>query len=181
MVKDKAGYDLQQLKFRDRHQDGLSWDMVKVTAERKARERVRSKPDKRLFDAMTPEQEEAFYKIAYASHILTAGLGFKIMRYEDIPRSIGQGLDEDALNLARYKAWRRLCQMRHISGLMAEDVIVYGLSLRESDEGRKMRHGTARTNLFKCLEAWHDVTDRQIRDILETDKNPLDKTGIIRT
>lgn len=173
------GYDWQQLKFRDQH-GGLSWDEVKVTAERRARERVRSSPDKRLFDSMTVQQDEAFRQIGLAKMLETNGVGFRVMRFEDTGRQTGEAAEKDsqALLVAHYRVWRRECQRQRISGLMAEDVIVYGLSLRESDEGRRMRNGTAKANLFKCLDAWWDVRSGDTAALIEgLEKKMLDKSG----
>lgn len=176
------GYDLQQLKFRDRQNGGLEWDTTRLTADKQLKERVRSKPDKRLFDSMTVEQETAFLKIQTAHSIFNSGLGAKVQRYEDSGKTTGSGdIEAGAILMAHYKAWRDECQQRGHSGLMAEDVIVLGLSLRESDESRKMRNGTARTNLDACLDAWWTVRPEAVEAKLgDTIKNVLDRSGSIR-
>lgn len=160
--------DLYRLKnYRGQHHGGLGWDYVKITNERTAKARLRSKPDKRLFDSMEPHHEVAFMRIKAAHMLLTRGMGFSTMRLDGGSSGTGPGaVEAGATLMAHYRAWRDLCKARHISGLMAEDVIVAGFSLNESDTERKMRKGTAKDNLFKCLQAWHDVTDEDIQAAL---------------
>lgn len=177
-----AAYDWQQLNFRDRQRGGLTWDMVRITAERQGKERIRARPDKRIFDAMTVEQEAAFCKIQTAYSVKTNGIGYKVQRFEDTGKVTGAGNVEYGAGLiAHYKAWRTLCQQRGISGLMAEDVIVFGLTLGESDAARAMRKGTAKENLFRCLDAWGDVREGDVQTILDgVLKKPLTSRGRIR-
>lgn len=166
------GYDFQQLKFRDRQNGGLEWDATRYTADKQLKERVRSKPDKRLFEAMTVDQETAFVKIQAAHSIMNSGLGAKIQRYDDGGKVTGSGdVESGAVLLGHYRAWREMCQKRGISGLMAEDVIIWGDSPHASDVGRKMAHGTAKKNLLACLDAWWLVDRHAVKASL---KMPLD-------
>lgn len=173
---------LPELAFREQHHGGLGWEMRKLTNDRSVRARVRSNPDIKLMDSMDVDQEIAFNSIKRAHDILNAGLGAKVQNFHDGGKVSGTGSVEfGATLLAHYKAWRELCRVRGISGLMAEDVIIWGLSLRESDETRQMRKGTARSNLFKCLDAWLDVRDGDIKTILSGRmEKPLDRSGVTK-
>lgn len=149
------GYDYSQIMFRNQH-GGVQWDKVKVSSSRSKNERLRSSPDKRLFDALDGAQEGAFYKIAQAHQIMTNGLGAKIQGYGHV--SGGQGDIEYGAELLRhYKLWHTLCKQRYVSPIMALDVIVFGLSLKDTDEKHKFQHGTAKKNLIQCLDFWGEI------------------------
>lgn len=146
------GYDYVQLNQRSRH-GGLTWEEVRLTAERSVKERLRSTTDKRLLDAMTPKQEKAFFNIATAHAIINAGMGAKGTDYARVKGGSGD-VDYGAALTVRYKEWVPKCKAKYVSHLMALDIIVMGMSLNESDQFRKMRHGTAKQNLMNCLDLW---------------------------
>lgn len=150
------GYDLQQLKHRDKQEGGLGWDKLKVTHARTSMTRVRNKQDMRLFKAMDAMQEEAFIQIRTAHAIMTNGLGAKTQKFDLGGVSTGD-IMAGALLLKRYKEWRDYCKALYISALMAEDMIILGMSCDASDKERRMMHGTAKKNLLVCLAAWHKV------------------------
>lgn len=152
----QEGYDYQQLKHRDKHDGGVGWDKLKVTHARTSLTRVRNRQDMRLFKAMDAMQEEAFIQIRTAHAILTNGLGVKTQKFELSGVSTGD-IMAGALLLKRYKEWREYCKGLHISPLMAEDIIIQGMGPRQSDDLRKMLHGTAMKNLLVCLNAWQKV------------------------
>lgn len=157
---DAPGYDYSRLhKFRDRHAGGIGWEMGKLTNERQARLRLRSKPDIKFFKMLgeEPMRIEAYLKIQVAHQIMNAGLGVKVQNFEGIG---GKGLgdiEHGAVLLAHYSAWKELCKVRYISALMAEDMIILNMSLRDSDATRRMMTGTAKKNLLACLDAWFEV------------------------
>lgn len=151
------GYDWQVLRHRDKHRGGIGWEMVKVTHERTAQERLRAAPDRRLLAAMDVWQGEAFLLVAKAHGLLNAGLG---MQAQDMARVKGASLHDPAYSFAlleHYKAWKEFCKLRYLSPMMAEDVVVGGMSPHESDRLRKMKNGTAKKNLLDCLSAWWEV------------------------
>lgn len=150
------GYDLQQLKHRDKQDGGLGWDKLKVTHARTSMTRVRSKQDMRLFKAMDAMQEGAFLQIETAHRILNQGLGMKTQKFELGGQSVGD-IMAGALLIKRYKDWKAYCKTKHISALMAEDIIILGMSCDASDKERRMMHGTAKKNLLVCLDAWQRV------------------------
>lgn len=147
------GYDYQQLKHRDKHDGGVTWDKLKVTHARTKLTRVRSRQDVRLFKAMDPMQEAAFTAIQTAHGILTAGLGMKGMSFDLGGKGTGD-IESGALLLAKYNRWRDECKRQYISPLMAQDIIVEGMSFMASDRLRQMRNGTSKENLLKCLSVW---------------------------
>lgn len=153
---DMDGYDYQQLRHRDKHDGGVTWDKLKVTHARTKMERVRSKQDVRLFKAMDAQQEEAFIQIRTAHGIVNDGLGMKTQKFELGGKSTGD-IMAGALLIAKYLRWKTYCKERYISPLMAEDVIVLGMSCNASEKERKMKHGAALTNLLACLDAWQKV------------------------
>lgn len=150
------GYDLQQLKHRDKQDGGLGWDKLKVTHARTALTRVRNKQDMRLFKAMDAMQEEAFIQIRTAHSIVTQGLGAKTQRFDLGGANTGD-IMAGALLIKRYREWRDYCKRLYISALMAEDIIVLGLSCDASEKERRMGHGAAKKNLLACLDAWEKV------------------------
>lgn len=154
---DAFGYDYSRLhQFRDKHHGGIGWEYGKMTHERQAKLRLRSKPDIKFYRMLTGMQESALHKIQTAHQILNAGLGAKVQNFEAGGKGTGD-IEHGAMLIIHYKSWKELCKKRHISALMAEDIIILNMSLRESDKARRMGTGTAKGNLLKCLDAWYEV------------------------
>lgn len=154
-MSELPGYDYQVLLKRNQH-GGIVEDKVRGGVVK----RYRSTPDAKLFDAMDGQQEMAFHNISTAYQIRTHGLGARIGKYGDFIGATGPGDIEDGAELLRkYDAWHTACKgaPRHLSPLMALDVIVYGLTLAETDEKHTFLHGTALKNLLACLTVWGDV------------------------
>lgn len=151
-------FQAQLQRWRGQHEDGLSWDLVRMGAERKGRERLRSTPDRRLFDALTAEQLEAYLAIGRAWSLMTAGLGAKVQHYGLAARGASLGdADHGAGLLRRYSAWRAYCaQHRHDAGL-ALAVIAEGYTLRSAARKSRKDPRTIRECLLACLDGWREV------------------------
>lgn len=148
-------FQAQLQRWRGQHDDGLSWDMLRMGAERKAAERLRATPDRRLFDSMTAEQTEAYRLIERAYAILTAGMGTKAQSYEIVDGGRGGGdVERGAGLMVLYTEWRGYCDGQRLDANMALDVIAGGYSVRAAARLRRRDPRTIRENLMACLDAW---------------------------
>ncbi len=144
------GYDYQILLKRNQH-GGISEDRVRGNVVK----RYRASADVKLFKCMDGAQEGAFHEICKAYEMRTAGLGARISKYGDEIRATSGGdMEYGKELLLRYDAWHMACKKAYISALMAIDVIVFGMSLRDTDAKHKFMHGTAKKNLISCLNLW---------------------------
>lgn len=148
-------FQAQLQRWRGQHDDGLSWDMVRMGAERKAAERLRATPDRKLFDSMTAMQLEAHRLIAKAYGIITAGMGTKAQSYEVVDGGRGMGdVERGAGLMILYTDWRGYCNAQRLDAEMALDVIAGGYSIRAAARHRSKDPRTIRENLMACLDAW---------------------------
>ena len=145
-------YDFSQILFRNQH-GGVQWDKVKLTGEKSVNHRLRSSQDKRLFDAMTSEQEAAYCAVNAAFMLLTNGLGARIANYGHVTGGTGN-LEYGAELIARYKDWHSICRRRKLNANMALKIIVDGLSCSQSDKQHHIRNGMSKVNLLGCLNLW---------------------------
>ncbi len=147
-------------RFRGQHDDGLAWDLIRVQGERKGQERLRSKADSRLFDAMDPDQLRAYLAIGSAFRTLTAGLGATTLRYGAAQPAAATGSEDPEWLpglLLRYGDWRTACKRDRLDADMAVDVIAGGHTLRSAALQRRKCLRSVRKQLFAALDLWNAV------------------------
>jgi hypothetical protein len=112
--------------------------------------------DRRLWESLTPAQQDAAAEIARACETMSRGLGFSQSDWQRVPGARGAsniGTLHGRL-IRGYVEWSRLCQKEKISHAMIVDVLVFGLSLRQSDRERRVKKGFSRSNLLAGLRVY---------------------------
>lgn len=147
------GYDAQQLKYRSYHDEGLSWDLVRIGL-RTIQARLRVIADKKLIESLDSQQQEAMYLIAAAYNMITNGLGIKTCTWLQTP-STGHGdIHKGAALQADYFRWFANCDRNRLDPRMVLNTVADGLSLREIDRKYRQSRGKAKHNLAMCLDLW---------------------------
>jgi len=124
----------------------------KISAERQQVRCQRRIVDARLWDAMTPAQQDAALDIARAFETMGRGLGYAGSDWERIPGGGGHNIAEAQSRLINfYIDWTKHCHKNRISHALIIDVLVFGFSCRAVDRDRRNRTGTCRQNLMAGL------------------------------
>lgn len=129
---------------------------VQTTHNRKTQRSMRRIVDARLWEAMTPPQQDAALEIAMAAHLATLGIGFKtspsgMQRIESSP---GNQTDRQAALISFYFSWAKTCKRERLSAACILDILLFGKSCRQVDKERKIRNGSARHNLIEGLKLY---------------------------
>jgi hypothetical protein len=132
---------------------------VRLTAERQAHTSQRRITDARLWDAMTPAQQDAAIEIAIAFEVMGRGIGYTLSNWQRLPGSSGQSnVSEAHARLVKfYIDWARTCGRRHISHAMIIDVLCFGFSCRMLDHDRRQKTGATRENLMQGLALYCEL------------------------
>ncbi|MBW7911411.1 MAG: hypothetical protein H3C49_09125 [Alphaproteobacteria bacterium] len=109
--------------------------------------------DARLWDAMSPAQQDAALQIAMAFETMGRGLGYVTSDWQRIPGAGGTGNvgAAHARLVHGYIEWTKQCHREKISHAMIIDILVFGASCRQQDLDRRLRRGNARKNLMDGL------------------------------
>lgn len=109
--------------------------------------------DARLWDAMSPAQQDAALQIAEAFETMGRGLGYVTSDWQRIPGASGAGNAGAAHSrlIHGYVEWTKQCHREKISHAMIIDILVFGFSCRQQDRDRRLRSGSARKNLMDGL------------------------------
>jgi len=110
--------------------------------------------DARLWEAMTPPQQDAAVEIAKAYETMGRGLGYIASDWQRIPGSrshAGNIADAHSRLINRYIDWTKACHREKISHSMIIDILAFGFSCRALDRDRRQRRGTSRQNLLDGL------------------------------
>lgn len=109
--------------------------------------------DARLWDAMSPTQQDAALQIAEAYETMGRGLGYVTSDWQRIPGASGVGNAGAAHSrlIHGYIEWTKQCHREKISHAMIIDILVFGFSCRQQDRDRRLRRGSARKNLMDGL------------------------------
>lgn len=109
--------------------------------------------DARLWDAMSPAQQDAALQIAEAFETMGRGLGYVSSDWQRIPGAGGPGGAGAAHSrlIHGYVEWTKQCHREKISHAMMIDILVFGFSCRQQDRDRRLRSGSARKNLMDGL------------------------------
>lgn len=127
---------------------------LRVSAERHEVRCQRRIVDARLWDSMTPPQQDAALEIAKAYETMGRGLGYISSDWQRIPgsgRFAGNIADAHSRLINRYIDWTKACHKEKISHSMIIDILAFGFSCRALDRDRRQRSGTSRQNLLDGL------------------------------
>jgi hypothetical protein len=126
---------------------------LKISAERQQVRCQRRIVDARLWDAMTPVQQDAALEIARAYETMGRGLGYAASDWARIPGGSGShNMAEAQSRLVNfYIDWTKACHKNAVSHALIIDVLVFGFSCRAVDRDRRQRAGTCRQNLMQGL------------------------------
>lgn len=132
---------------------------VRVTADRKQEQSQRRIVDARLWEQMTPPQQDAALEIAAAFEMMGRGLGYVTSNWARIPgcRGPSSATEIHGRMINMYVAWAEACAKRKISHSMVLDVLCYGHSCRAVDRDRRLKNGSARENLMKGLALYCEL------------------------
>lgn len=116
--------------------------------------------DARLWDSLTPPQQDAALEIAATYQRFSGSLGYKMMDPHRLPGG-QKSPDDPSVHqthiLSLYFDWAKTCQKQKHSHAMTVDILVFGHSCRQVDKERRQRRGTARQNLVDCLNLYCDL------------------------
>ena len=128
---------------------------VRLTGSKVTTIARRRKSDARLWDAMSPHQQEAATAIARTFEQITAGSGAKAQTYDRSGKS-GYIAPSTAQIEAQedYWRWAKLVQVEKLSHAAVVDILILGDSCRMVDSSRHKRKGWAIENLLACLNSY---------------------------
>lgn len=125
-----------------------------IARKEAARRRI---SDARLWDRLTPAQQDAAREIAIAFESISRGLGYAAVNLERLPGAKGDasGALECAERLMHgYHEWTKRCAQARVSHSLVIDVVVFGFSCRALDRDGRARRGMARKNLGRGLDIY---------------------------
>ncbi len=130
--------------------------MVKLDQTRLTQMCRRRKPDARLMEALSPEQDAAMDAIGAAFRIISEGMGAGVMRYGEqtdrgVASSSADAEDRRQRIVSRYFEWGAKCIPNGVSHAAIMDIIAYGASPNRVDCDRKKGRGWAKANLMDGL------------------------------
>ncbi|TVQ82561.1 MAG: hypothetical protein EA357_08895 [Micavibrio sp.] len=131
---------------------------TRMSATRKTETHRRRITDARLWQAMSPFQQNAALAVEQAFRLMSRGLGYRISA-PDKPRTGSPypadcGSARDGEKIALYFQWAERCKTEKLNHAAAVDILIYGKSCRAVDRVRHMRNGSARRNLLACLDVY---------------------------
>lgn len=130
---------------------------LRVSATRQEIRCQRRIVDARLWEAMTPPQQDAALEIAKAYETIGRGLGYIAADWQRIPGSSSHSGNIAAAHsrlINRYIDWTKACHKEKVSHSMIIDVLAFGFSCRALDRDRRQRSGTSRQNLLDGLSLY---------------------------
>lgn len=132
---------------------------LKLSAERQSERGRRRVVDARLWDAMSPAQQDAAAEIAIACETMGRGIGYVISDWQRLPGAGGHGnvSEAHARLIGVYIDWAQRCHRQKISHALVVDILVFGFSCKMLDRDRRTRAGTARDNLMRGLSLYCEI------------------------
>lgn len=130
--------------------------LLRLSGGRAVQEGRRRVVDARLWEAMTPAQQDAAVEIVFSFQAMSRGLGFAQARLDRLPGGRGgrNPVEPQGAIVGSYVDWARACQAEKVSHAMIVDILVMGLSLSQCDRERRTRKGAARANLMAGLDIY---------------------------
>jgi len=130
--------------------------VVRLSASRETQTAQRRLVDARLWDAMTPQQQNAACIIAFAFETMGKGLGYVSSNWQRIPgcHTASNAGEAHGRLIQDYILWSTACAKAKISHAMVIDVLCFGFSCRMIDRDRRQTAGTTRRNLMEGLDLY---------------------------
>jgi hypothetical protein len=111
--------------------------------------------DLRLWDSLSPPQQDAALEIAHACLLLSRGIGFAQSDWERLPGGGSFDIGSDMAELSGlYGGWARACRAANVSHGSIVDILVFGQSCGAQDRDRKLRRGSSKRNLQAGLSLY---------------------------
>ena len=132
---------------------------VRLTAEKTLHKSQRRIVDARLWEQMTPEQQDAALAIAAAFSMIGRGLGYVTSDWQRLPgcRGAANIADAQARLVNFYIEWSKECARAKISHAMVVDVLCFSFPCRLIDRDRRLKTGTTRQNLMEGLTLYGEL------------------------
>ncbi|MDE1151314.1 MAG: hypothetical protein PW788_02160 [Micavibrio sp.] len=115
--------------------------------------------DARLWDGMTPVQQDAALEVALAFETMGRGLGYVTSDWQRIPgcRGAHNAVESHGRLIRGYVEWTVMCAKAKVSHSMIIDILVFGFSCRALDRDRRVAAGFSRNNLLEGLSLYADM------------------------
>jgi hypothetical protein len=115
--------------------------------------------DARLWDALSPLQQDAAAEIAQAYETISRGIGYAISDWQRAPvqRGRGNAAMAQGRSIDAYAEWAQACRERGLSHSLIVDVLVFGFSCGALDRDRRARNGFCRDNLQEGLTLYAEL------------------------
>jgi len=111
--------------------------------------------DLRLWESLTPPQQDAALDIAHACLLLSRGIGFAQADWEKLPGVSGLDMGGEMAELSGlYGAWARKCRAADVNHSSIVDILVFGQSCGAQDRDRRLRKGSSKRNLIAGLSLY---------------------------
>ena len=129
---------------------------VKLSSKRYAQKGQRRIVEARLWESLTPSQQDAALEISFAFETMSRGMGYAASNWQRIPGGRGAGglLEAQARLVNVYIEWTKECHKNKVSHSMIADVLVFGFPPSMLDCDRRVRKGTSRQNLIDGLDLY---------------------------
>jgi len=153
-----TGKNLTPQDLQERHSP-TEQVAIRLTAERQVHRGQRRIVDSRLWESMTPIQQDAAVEIATAFEMMGRGMGYVLSNWQRIPGCRGQAnvAEAHARMINFYIDWAQKCARQKISHSMVVDVLCFGFSCRMIDRDRRLKTGATRENLMLGLTLYCDL------------------------
>lgn len=111
--------------------------------------------DQRLWDALTPPQQDAALEIARACQLLSRGIGFAQSDWAKTPGNKNNDVAGEFGRLSGlYTRWYKECARSGVNHGSVIDILIFGQSCRAQDRDRKLRSGSSKRNLQAGLSLY---------------------------
>jgi hypothetical protein len=112
--------------------------------------------DARLWDAMSPQQQDAAREIAAVFESMSRGLGYAASDWARLPgaRGVSAASDIQARLMTGYVEWTKRCHKAGVSHSMTIDILVFGHTCHALDRDRRAAAGWSKRNLLKALSLY---------------------------
>ncbi|MBL4906404.1 MAG: hypothetical protein JKX94_03055 [Sneathiella sp.] len=115
------------------------------------------KPDKRLWDSLSEDQDKAARQIYYGFKLLVGETGFRTQGFSGMPRMTSNRYDGSSDLVEKYRLWARSVCKTGVSVHGVIDILIFGKSCREVDRELRKRKGFAKKNLLAGLGFFLDL------------------------
>ncbi|MEZ0260162.1 MAG: hypothetical protein ACAH80_04090 [Alphaproteobacteria bacterium] len=111
--------------------------------------------DLRLWESLSPPQQDAALEIAHACQLLSRGIGFAQSDWEKLPGGNSTDMGSEMAQLSGlYAAWAKQCRAQHVNHESILDILVFAQSCGAQDRDRRLRRGSSKKNLINGLSVY---------------------------